>query len=376
MNINAIEINKPYKYKELCTDLEIEPKNSTNSKKAQFKELECYFKIVKNKTNYIITEIYPSPIEKTDERKNKIKYIDIIELLLLDLLVQDENNGKVFLSKNKLLKSLFMINENYAYCKQRIPKLSEYTNVQKQTVEEWYLSTGDMLKRNLKKALDHLENQALILWSNEITVCELIPKNINLDINYDKNISIDEYGEETTKYKIANSVGYYHREATEQEKKFILHTERETIQNMGFLDKQQIIQCGKWEEFKQKINDIILDELKIAYYYNSYKIICNEDHIIQKWNQMLNLLLTEEERKKHLNMLNNSISKRLHTNIENKQKRAFKKIESSKSNNQTIKRRIKETYIGDNDKLVDTLINQEANDIRKDVRKIKIKKQI
>ncbi|MDD4108857.1 MAG: hypothetical protein PHH93_09070 [Prolixibacteraceae bacterium] len=190
------------------------------------------------------------------------------------------------------------------------------------------------------------------------------------------DISIDEYGEETTKYKIANSVGYYHREATEQEKKFILHTERETIQNMGFLDKQQIIQCGKWEEFKQKINDIILDELKIAYYYNSYKIICNEDHIIQKWNQMLNLLLTEEERKKHLNMLNNSISKRLHTNIENKQKRAFKKIESSKSNNQTIKRRIKETYIGDNDKLVDTLINQEANDIRKDVRKIKIKKQI
>ena len=364
--------------------LSIEQKNNTRAKQSQLKELECLMNIHKNKTLYTVSEIYEIPLEKVDGRKNKsgggnkTKYIEIIELLILDLLVQDTNNGNVFLSKNKLLKSLAMINDNYAYCKERIPKLSEFIGIQKQTVEEWYLSTDGMLKRNLEKALDNLKGQSLVLWSSELTVCDLVPIGINEDeqsLNINKNTLEDEYGEKLVEYNIVNRIDYHHREATTSEKKFILRTERNTMESMGFNNKQEIIRNSMWSEFKEKVDDIILDELKIAYYYNSYKIICNEDHIIQQRNKLLDLLLSEEDRKIHCQTLNVDISKRLHGNVENKQTRAIKKNEElfcGESHDKNISRRINDTYIDDNDKLTNTLINKDSKNIKGKVRRIKI----
>jgi hypothetical protein len=362
----------------LCEVLNIEYKNNTRAKRSQLKELECFFDISKNKTWYTINKIYQTPLEKTETRGggNKTEYIKTIELLILDLLVQEKNNGNIFLSRNKLLLSFAMINDNFVYCKERIPKLSQYTNIQQQTVEEWYLSTGDMLKRNLEKALDNLRSQALVMWSNELTVCDLIPIGINKENQnfiINKNSFEDEYGEQIIEYKLNNTITYNHREATKEEKKFILRTERETMESMGFTNKQEIVRSGMWNDFKEKVDNIILEELNIAYYYNSYKVICNEDHIIKQRNKLLEKL-SKEEREIHLQILNNDIMKRLHANIEKKQIRAKKKDEEyfGKHNNENITRRIQEEYINDNDKLVDSLINKDATNIKKDVRKIKL----
>lgn len=368
----------------MCKILAIEQKNNTRAKQSQLKELECFLKISKDKTWYTINEIYKTPLQKIDGRAdksgggNKAEYIKIIELLILDLLVQDKNNGNVFLSKNKLLRSLAMINDNYTYCKERIPKLSEFIGIEKQTVEEWYHSTDGMLKRNLEKALDNLRSQSLVIWSSELTVCDLIPIGINeteQKLNINKNTLEDEYGEKIIEYKLVNPINYQHREATTSEKRFILRTERDTMENMGFTNKQDIIINGSWSEFKEKVDDIILDELKIAYYYNSYKIICNEDHILQQRNKLLDLLLSEEDRKTHCQTLNEDISKRLHGNVENKQKRALKKNdENSEQSDKNMTRRISDTYVDDNDKLTNTLINtKDPENIRSNVRKIKLK---
>ena len=362
----------------MCKILSIEQKKSTNSKNAQFKELQLLLNIQKDKTFYTITEIYSTPLQKIELRGggNRAEYIKTIELLILDLLVQDKNNGNIFLSRNKLLLSLAMINDNFAYCKERIPKLSQYINIQQQTVEEWYLSTGDMLKRNLEKALDNLRGQALVIWSNELTVCDLIPIGINEEYQkliINKDISEDKYGEKIIEYKLNNTITYNHREATKDEKKFILRTERETMESMGHSNKQDLVRNGIWSEFKERVDTIILDELNIAYYYNSYKIICNEDHIEQQRNRLLEKL-SKEEREMHLQILNNDIMKRLHVNIEKKQSRAKTKIENCIGEyiDKNTSRRIQEKYINDNDKLVDSLINKDALNIKKDVRKIKI----
>lgn len=361
----------------MCEILLIEQKSNTKSKALQLKELECFFKIQKDKTWYTISEIYLVPLQKIETRGggNKAEYIKTIELLILDLLVQEKNNGNIFLSRNKLLSSLAMINDNYVYCKERIPKLSQYANIQKQTVEEWYLSTGDMLKRNLEKALDNLRSQALVMWSSELTVCDLIPigineENQNLIIN--KNVSEDEYGEEIIEYKLSNTITYNHREATREEKKFILRTEREIMSDLGCDNKQQVIRNSMWSEFREKVSTIILSELNIAYYYNSYKVICNEDHIIQQRNKLL-MQLSKSERELHFQILNDDIVKRLHGNVEKKQNRAKKKDNElpSEHGDKNIERRIQEGYISDNDKLVDSLINKDAKNIKKDVRKIK-----
>lgn len=380
INTDNLELNKIYKYKELCEILAIEIKKTTNGKNSQIKELECLLNIKKDKTKYTVTEIYKTPLQKVEFRggSNKTEYIKVIELLILDLLVQDKNNGNVFLSKNKLMKSLAMINDNYAYCKERIPKLSKFTGIQKQTVEEWYLSTDGMLKRNLEKALDNLRSQSLVIWSSELTVCDLVPIGINeneQNLNINKQVLEDEYGEKVTEYKLTNQIDYEHREATIEEKRFILRTERETMESMGCTSKQEVIRNSMWSEFKETVDNIILDELKIAYYYNSYKIICNEDHIIKQRNKLMDLLLTEEDRKIHCQLLNGDISKKLHSNVENKQKRALKKDDDclGEHSDKKVVRRIKSTYIDDNNTLTDTLINKDSKNINNKVRKIKPK---
>jgi hypothetical protein len=238
-----------------------------------------------------------------------------------------------------------------------------------------------MLKRNLEKALDNLRSQSLVIWSSELTVCDLIPIGINENeqkFNINKNILEDEYGEKVIEYKLINQIDYNHREATIQEKRFILRTEREIMESMGFVNKQEIIINSMWSEFKEKVDTIILDELKIAYYYNSYKIICNEDHIIKQRNKLLDLLLNEEDRKIHCQALNGDISKRLHSNVGKKQNRAKKKNEEwglGEHNDKNIQRRINDTYIDDNDKLTDTLIKNDSANIKNKVRKIKLEKR-
>lgn len=381
INTDNLELNKKYKYKGLTEILAIQYKDNTRAKQSQLKELECFLDIHKDKTFYTVREIYKSPLQKIDGRinnsGNKTEYIKVIELLILDLLVQDKNNGNVFLSKNKLMKSLAMINDNYAYCKERIPKLSEFTGIQKQTVEEWYSSTDGMLKRNLEKALDNLRSQSLVIWSSELTVCDLVTIGINENeqkLNINKQVLEDEYGEKVTEYKLTNQIDYEHREATIEEKRFILRTERETMESMGFTSKQEVISNSMWSEFKEIVDNIILDDLKIAYYYNSYKIICNEDHVIKQRNKLMDLLLTDEDRKIHCQLLNGDISNKLHTNVGNKQKRALKKNDEclGVSNDKTVTRRIKDTYIDDNDKLTSTLIINDSVNIKNKVRKTKI----
>jgi hypothetical protein len=68
-NLNNIELNKRYKYKQLCEVLNIKQKTCTSSKKSQLKELQCYFNIFKDKTLYTIIEIYDNPSERIDGRK-------------------------------------------------------------------------------------------------------------------------------------------------------------------------------------------------------------------------------------------------------------------------------------------------------------------
>jgi hypothetical protein len=102
-----------------CELLGEEVKNGSKGKRYQFIEWERYINFTKSGQKFIIQEIYTEPKPKIENRggNNKIKYIEIIEKLILDLLVQSENNGHIFLSKNKLLRELMMVNINYAECK-------------------------------------------------------------------------------------------------------------------------------------------------------------------------------------------------------------------------------------------------------------------
>lgn len=76
MNIENLCVGQVVKnYRVLCEILGQEPKTS-NSKKAQFKEWECYFRYHKEGQKIIIDEIYNSPLNKKDGRteSNKLRF--------------------------------------------------------------------------------------------------------------------------------------------------------------------------------------------------------------------------------------------------------------------------------------------------------------
>src|SRR3712207_2029818 len=178
-----------------------------------------------------------------------------------------DNKGRVFLSRNKILRALQMINDNYAYCKQRISKLAKFLNINEMTVREWYDSTGGMLERNLEKALNNLRNESLIFWSKEITICEAIPTALQDDeIHIIEEKRINKYNEEMIIYKIDNSVNLKYREATDNEKRFIIKTERKIMKELKCRNKQEIIKKGMWDDFQEKRSEEHTSELQSRQY--------------------------------------------------------------------------------------------------------------
>jgi hypothetical protein len=262
-------------YKELCKILN-EPEKTGNAKKAQVIDWERYFSYTKEGTKFIINKIYDKPKEKKNSHSNNnIEYIKIIELLILDELAQSKNKGKMFLSKNQTLKELNMINCNYSVCNRRTLKVNKYTNIQPDTINEFYESANSTLTRNIEKALNNLRKQALIIWSTEIKIHKINTNKSQVN-DVEKIVTYDEYDEEYTKYKIIPNEE--EREATEEEKKYILRVERETLLELGYDNKQEVVGNGDWDNFRERVNDRLLKERNIAYYYDCYKI--NETPIV------------------------------------------------------------------------------------------------
>ena len=68
---------------------------------------------------------------------------------------------------------------------------------------------------------------------------------------------------------------------------------------LGCENKQEIIRKGLWNDFENEVKDNLMQIYNIIYYYQSYKIIFNPDHIQEKWkkvNYQLDRSQRQEER--------------------------------------------------------------------------------
>ena len=272
-----------------------------------------------------------------------------------------------------------MINDNYVFCKRRILKLSKFMNINKETVEEWYDLNDDMLERNLNQALNSLENQSLITWEKELTVAKAMPL---AEIKKDgtevvKRKYIDKYDEEQIdyKYRADDEIQLNYREGTDKEKAFIIKTEKEIFKELGCDSKQKVIKFGLWETFKNKVDDIVLKELNIAFYYKSYKILFNEEHISEAIDDIYGKCeLTEEEKHDSKYLINNDVIDRTITNAENRHEKAVKEKSKiiGRMKNDKEGKRTKRNYIDDNIELGNSLIFINATNIKDKVKKTKL----
>jgi hypothetical protein len=397
MNIKNLSMGMIIKnYKDLCEVLELKI-TSGASKQAQIKEMERCFKYHKEGNKFVIDEIYSERKASVDKRhdnkggaNNIIDYVKTIEKLILNLLFQDNNKnglefGKIFLSKNQILKEFKMINSNYVYCKRHTVKLSKFMDINQETVDEWYTSSDGMLERNLEYALKSLENQCLIVWSKEITVAEAIPMALILEegTRIIKKKTVDKYGDEIIDYKYHadKEVSLNYREGTDSEKIFITNTEREILEELKCKGKQEVIKMGMWDIFKEKVDKIVLKELNLAFYYKSYKILFSENNIENAVRDMYEeFAISKEEQEFEQNKLNSDIVDRLvfntnkrYSNAVEEKSKIYGKLKDDFEHNRLMRRSDKD-YINDNCKLNDTLIVLNAKNITDSVKKTKVEK--
>lgn len=369
MNLLNIEKGNIYKnYKELCEALE-EPTKAGNSKKSQLKEWERYFEYEKKGNKFMITNIHTVPNKKDDNRQggnNKVKYIECIEKLILDLLVQDKNNGQVFLSKNKLLQTLQMVNSNYSMGKYKPVKISKYTNISKEEINEFYEVSDSMLQRNLEAALKSLRNKALIFWENSLTigyVSSYLPLNDSNNIKAIKTETYDEDGDIEINLDVAKPIKQViHRKADKEEIELILRTEKQMLKYYDCKSIQDTYKKGIHDQFYKEVTNILFDKANIYLYYNSYEITYNKTDVLEEWNELENLQLKKSEKDRTQNELNKKIIQKLNNNAKNRHKKSIDKFNDTQKDK--YKLRMSDQYITNNEILTNTLINRKTEQIR------------
>jgi hypothetical protein len=367
LNIQNIKAGDTFKnYKQLCQALN-EKVKSGKAKILQVSEFERYFSYTRKGYTYIIDEIFDTPKPKLT---NEIEYIEDIEKLILDLLIQqNKSNGLVFLSKSRLMQELKMININYTHCKFKTKRLSALLNISKEEIEDFYLSSDSLLLRNLETALNNLKDRFLISWKNVLTISVLetdIETNEHFNIRGYKETTIDEYGEEVTTYDAAKPVSrIIHRKASVEEDQYVTRIQRNIAQKYNCENVHELYKANKTDTFYKEVKDILLFDRNITGFYYSYEIIFNEDHIQEIWENIEKLKLKTEDVKTSQTKLNEGITKRLNQN-------ALKRHERAKENQSKDIHNIRmnKDYIQNNNTLTQTLINKESFDIRKIVDKV------
>jgi len=302
-------------YKEMCAILEQEVV-SGKSKQLQIKDWERYIRYSKQGHKFIIDEVYDLEIEKVETRGRKSIYGDAIQLLLLDLL--GYKNGKITISKSKLMKALGITNENYSLGNSNLSKLSNYLNMDVRFIYDFYNVNNSNFKSIIKTALNDLESKRVIHY--------------------------------TTIKKLKTVDSIHNRVATEFEIVKIMEIEKEVLISLGYEDMNSIRKSRHWNMFKTEVKDKLTETTDIEYYYNAYEIIINKKFIDYEKESLVSLMLSKimrDENKKELNSLI------IDNSLENAKIRQANFFNSSKM----MDIRFDNNYIPHMETLADTLLN-------------------
>lgn len=349
MNIENLTKGQIIKnYKELCNLIGEKPLTS-NSKKSQLKELERYVSYHNEGHKFIIDEIYEEPKPKKDNRGKDGLYIDDVQAMIINLLLNSKEN-KVLLSYGKLFKATNMTNDNYIEGRNNIDKLSEITEISKEVCYDFYNYTQTSLKQKLESALKGLEKESLINFQKSYIIAKIVVEH---------NI----FGEPwVVNGKLKTHIE--HRMAEENERLIILYCEQEALKELKAKNKQDVYIKGDWKKFKKLVQQKLRENGNIAYYYEGYSIVFNQDYIDYYLNKN-ELIDVVKER------LNDNICLMIKRYANNKRETVEAKFfvpfggQADKYNDIYTK----EDYLVSIDVLIDTVIDDEARDIREELKK-------
>lgn len=368
-------------YKELCEFFGVEPKAGGQSKISQIKDLERMGDFKKDPKGYGYT-IYSKykeikPKETARGRYRQADYIDAIELLILDLIIQkNKEELHMVISKSKLLKELNMINSNYNECRKRQAKFSKYLDIKEEIINEYFDTTSRMLEGNLETALKNLEKKRLIFLEQRIMVIEQKPTIEGTHI--EKEVHIDSFGEEQEIFtNKPNSIDTYfiNRYATQLEKNYILETEKDLLNKYKSSTIGEVISTGKGKEYYKELYGDLFEEIGIIKYYKGYDITFNIKHIKEEKRELEDYAFNALERELKRQEVNNKLQDRIIDNATNRQKKLLKETEVifGECNKTTTKDfRKEEDYVDNYRKTNKVVIDIGADNVVEDVKKSKV----
>lgn len=292
-------------YKSICEWIGVKPATG-NTKIAHMKEFDRYCKYHKEGNKFIVDEVYATPLDRVDNRdKNgsdgNSKYYDDIEKVLLYLL-QKENKQTIICSVGRALEIVNMINKNYRVARANVKISSEIIGVQESSMNNMFNRYHSGLCSIFENALNKMAGQSLIYYNRCIMVSK---KEVITKLNKLGEIALDE----DNKPIITTTETHYI--ANDDEVSLILKAEEDVLFEMGLKDKQQVVLSGSWNTFSRKVNKILSKDGNINYYYDAYKIICNDRGLKRK----IKSYQYDESRFS----LNDSIIEKLNLSVEKKE---------------------------------------------------------
>lgn len=329
------------------------------SKSAILKQLNsiCKYETTKigRKQAYKIIEIYDEKKEIIDKRKinnrgNNSIFVEDFKVLIINLLHNDATEEKI-ISKTGLFHVANLINDNYKIGRKDKNKLSELLETPKKTIDDFYDNTHSKMKKTIESCLKNCRSSSILTYESVIALAIYEPQVSKNKL--DKAIVVDgSY--------IKNNIVTVYREATKEEKQFILKCENKVKEDLG-LDKNannnEIYLRGLWKTYKQKVKEELKNtESNIKYYYEAYKLTWNKENIEElyyKYCTVDNIIMSKD-------LINKNIVKSINKTNKTRENKMI-----------NGKEKLLENFIEDNEKLINVLIDYKAKNIKEDLKNMK-----
>ena len=300
-----IGIGEALTYKEICERIE-QPRYSGNQKKAQLKEFLRYFDFEKVDREYIIKDVYETPLPPELKLPANSVYSRHIKIILLSYLLRQDLDSPVYISSQKLYVALGMVNQNYITMQKSDQKallrnelrvkcnFSE--NVEDKSlnfyIKHFYDRCRSKFSSIIKSSFESLKKQ------NYIDHCRAyhIYKRI-LDIN---NEEIEVY-----------DGGY----STDAETSDIMEIERNVMDDFGYQYESEIWfgdTKGYFAEVTKRVQELYPE---IHSLYRAHKILCTRQNAIKALSREQETNEMKQLNEKILNYIDNQAANKYESTI-------------------------------------------------------------
>lgn len=243
---NELTVGREFKnYKSLCSVMGWKPqKSGSNGFKTQMKELERHCTYEKKGHKIIITSLHENPLEKIDNRKNKVSEVQqLTERIFIHALANEVSTDgcAIQITKLKLFHKLGYINHNFNICYRNKAVTREVLGTSNSATNYYFERTYDKANDRVELLLNRLAKRGLLMSTYLCKYC---------DMN-------DE-----------------HHVADNDTMNAIVDIKQEVLIEMGYeqTGEGMVMAHNRWGEYVGKVNRR-LNKIGIKYHYMAYNIV-------------------------------------------------------------------------------------------------------